>query len=525
MDFNRVKLIFHTVKYLRFKQIVYKFIYTIRDLFGNKEYNQQLKSNVEPIQWSNTIQKTTSYFGDFEFRFLNITKKFNNEIEWNIDEYGKLWTYNLNYFDFLNQSSIEKPKALILIKDYVAKIDELKDGLEPYPISLRGINWVKYLSKENIQEEEINKSLYNQYLRLLDNLEFHLLGNHLLENGFSLLFGSYYFKNDVFYFKAKKIIEYELKEQILLDGAHFELSPMYHQIILDRVLDCIFLLKNNKWKEHTEFLSFLKLKANEMMSWLNKITFKDDTIPMVNDSTFGISPSTSFLIKYGKSLGIFPIEVDLSGSGYRKSSNNLYEFFADVGQVGPSYQPGHAHADTFSFIFHSDKPIIVDPGISTYNMGEIRELERSTKYHNTVSINNDNSSTVWAGFRVANRAKVYIEKDNDNHIRASHDGYKVKRIKHTRSFELEAFNILINDFINTNKKSQAHFHFHPDCKFELDSSNNQVIVDNVAITFNGAIQIEQKPYLYAFGYNNRLQADKISVTFKNKLETKIKIKG
>ena len=257
MDFNRVKLIFHTVKYLRFKQIVYRVIYNISDLIGNKEYNQQLKSNVEPIQWSNTIQKTTSYFGDFEFRFLNITKKFNNEINWNIDEYGKLWTYNLNYFDFLNQSSIEKSKALILIKDYVAKIDELKDGLEPYPISLRGINWVKYLSKENIQKEEINKSLYNQYLRLLDNLEFHLLGNHLLENGFSLLFGSYYFKNDVFYFKAKKIIEYELKEQILLDGAHFELSPMYHQIILDRVLDCIFLLKNNKWKEHTEFLSFL----------------------------------------------------------------------------------------------------------------------------------------------------------------------------------------------------------------------------------------------------------------------------
>ena len=76
-----------------------------------------------------------------------------------------------------------------------------------------------------------------------------------------------------------------------------------------------------------------------------------------------------------------------------------------------------------------------------------------------------------------------------------------------------------------NKKAQAHFHFHPDCKLEVDSSNNQVIVDNVAITFNGAIQIEQKTYLYAFGYNNRLQAHKISVTFKNKLETKIKIKG
>ena len=384
MDFNNVKLIFHTVKHLKVKQINYRLFYTLRNKLINKSYKKDVKESLESLNWNDTIQKTSTYFGTLEFCFLNIRHKFEEKIDWNIDKYGKLWTYNLNYFDFLNQSSIEKPEALLLIKDYVAKIDELKDGLEPYPISLRGINWVKYLSKEKIQDKEINKSLYNQYLRLLDNLEFHLLGNHLLENGFSLLFGAYYFKNDIFYFKAKKIIEDELKEQILLDGAHFELSPMYHQIILDRILDCISLVKNSSWKDNLEFLSLLELKSKKMMSWLNEITFEDDTIPMVNDSTFGISPSTSSLIKYGENLGVFHQEVDLFDSGYRKFTRDLYQFFADVGQVGPLYQPGHAHADTFSFIFHSDKPIIVDPGISTYNMGEIRELERSTKYHNRV---------------------------------------------------------------------------------------------------------------------------------------------
>ena len=40
------------------------------------------------------------------------------------------------------------------------------------------------------------------------------------------------------------------------------------------------------------------------------------------------------------------------------------------------------------------------------------------------------------------------------------------------------------------------------------------MVDNIAITFDGTIELEQKAYLYAFGYKNRLQADKISVTFK-----------
>ena len=165
MDFNKIKNLFHTIKYLRFEQITYRVLYTIRRLFKNKKYNQQLKSNVEPIQWYNTIEKLTSYSGNLEFFFLNIRHNFEGTIDWNYDEYGKLWTYNMNYFDFLNQSDIVQSEALLLIKDYVKRLDELKDGLEPYPISLRCINWIKYLSKEKIQDQVINKSLYNQYLR------------------------------------------------------------------------------------------------------------------------------------------------------------------------------------------------------------------------------------------------------------------------------------------------------------------------------------------------------------------------
>jgi len=525
MDFNRIKLIFHSVKYLRFEQIAYRVFYALRKRFVNKEYTRNLDNTVTHLNWSNAIDKTTSYSGKLEFRFLNLTHKFEDKIDWNYDAYGKLWTYNLNYFDFLNQFSINPSEALLLMRDYVASTNELKDGLEPYPTSLRCINWIKYLSKENIQDKEINKSLYNQYYRLLDNLEYHLLGNHLLENGLSLLFGAYYFKDDTIYTKAKNIIEEELKEQIVSDGAHFELSPMYHQIILDRVLDCISLLKNNVWKENLELLSLLKLKASDMMSWLNEITFQNDTIPMVNDSADGIAPSTSSLIKYGESLKILSRSIELSDSGYRKFTGDLYELFTDVGEVGPTYQPGHAHADTFSFILHSMKPILVDPGVSTYNMGEIREEERSTRHHNTVTINNKNSSKVWAGFRVADRANVTIEKDNSSELVASHNGFKSKGIKHTRSFNVEMSKIYIKDYINKDCVAQAHFHFHPDCKLKVNSSKNQVTVDNITITFQGAIELECKTYLCAFGYNNRLKADKISVSFKNKLQTEIKIKN
>lgn len=523
MDFNRIKLLFNTVKYLKFKQIAYRVLYALRRKFVNKNYSYEIKESVKPLKWSSAIEKYTSYLGNFEFRFLNITHKFEDKIDWNYNEYGKLWTYNLNYFDFLNQSSIKQSEALILMKDYVERAEELKDGLEPYPISLRCINWIKYLSKKNIQDEAINTSLYNQYVRLLDNLEYHILGNHLLENGLSLLFGAYYFKDDALYLKAKNIIEDEIEEQILQDGAHFELSPMYHQIILDRVLDCVYLVKENAWKENLEFLNLMKLKATEMMSWLNEVTFKDGIIPMVNDSAFGIAPDTSSLLEYGENLKILPRKIQLSASGYRKFTNDSYELFTDVGEVGPTYQPGHSHADTLSFILQIDKPLIVDTGLSTYNMGDVREEERSTIYHNTVTINEENSSQVWSGFRVANRANVKIEKDEKKKLIASHNGYKNYGVTHTRSFTTNVSEILINDFINKDIEAQAHFHFYPGCKLEVNSLKNEVKVENITINFNGSNRLQKKAYQFAHGYNYKLHADKIIVTFKNSLETKIKI--
>ena len=350
MDFNRIKLLVNTVKYLKWKQISYRVLYALKKRFVNKDYAQECKGEVVPLEWFCTIKKQTSYLSDFKFLFLNIEHTFEGSIDWNYDEYGKLWTYNLNYFDFLNQASISQAEALILIKDYIARTNKLKDGLEPYPISLRCINWVKYISKEKIQDEVINKSLYNQYLRLLDSLEYHLLGNHLLENGLSLLFGAYYFKDDTIYTKAKNIIEDELKEQITSDGAHFELSPMYHQIILDRILDCISLINKNSWNKNSDLVSIMKHYATNMLSWLSEVTFRDDSIPMVNDSAYGIAPNTSSLVEYGKELNILPVKIQLSNSGYRKFTSDSYELFADVGEVGPTYQPGHAHADTFSFI-------------------------------------------------------------------------------------------------------------------------------------------------------------------------------
>ena len=262
MDKNRLIQFIYTVKYLKLKQVFYRLYYFFKKRVVKNHPTKRIPLNFTPIMWKNGIDNYTSFdSADLTFNLLNISHSFKKEINWNYNNHGKLWTYNLNYFDFLNQNNLVKEDALFLINDFIQKKDSVIDGNEPYPISLRCINWVKFLSKYKIQNSQIDNVLYNDFVFLTKNLEYHLLGNHLLENAFSLLFGSYYFQDLNLYRTSKKLIEKELAEQLLNDGAHFELSPMYHQILFFRLLDCINLIKLNKTWIVDDFVIFLEKKA------------------------------------------------------------------------------------------------------------------------------------------------------------------------------------------------------------------------------------------------------------------------
>ena len=68
----------------------------------------------------------------------------------------------------------------------------------------------------------LNQVIYTDTQRLKRSLEYHLMGNHLLENGFALLFGAMYLNDFILLNKAEKLIGEQLNEQILNDGGHFE---------------------------------------------------------------------------------------------------------------------------------------------------------------------------------------------------------------------------------------------------------------------------------------------------------------
>ncbi len=526
MDRSKLVLLFNTLKYLRFKQAFYRLYYLIKNKFFNQKYNKSISNDFSRITWKEFFLYQNSFLGNNIFLFLNIRHVFDDKIDWNYSNYGKLWTFNINYFDFLNQNNITIEEGIILIKDYIDSDKLLIEGKESYTISLRGINWVKFLTKHDVKDLSINQALYNHYQRLLYNQELHFLGNHYLENGFSLLFGAYYFQNEKLYKAAKKILKQELEEETLKDGAHFELSPMYHQTMLHRVLDCYNLVKLNDWKNH-ELEVYLEKKAIQMLSWLDKITFKNGNIPMVNDSAYGIAPTTTQLFGYAKSLDLSWDKAELSDSGYRKITNNNYELFLDVGHIGASYQPAHVHSDTFNFeLYFKEKPIIVDTGTSTYEKNALRQLQRSTESHNTVKIGNLNQSKVWSGFRVAERAKIVDLKEKDNIIEATHDGYKDLKILHTRKFTTKEKEIIIEDILSkdTNNTAKAYLHFYPGISISEEGDSIRLKEYNILIHFSEIpTNINVSEYDYALGFNKTVKAEVVEIDFDRILKTKISL--
>ncbi len=512
--------LYHTLKYLKSIQIYYRLYYILRDRWRRLSgfaYALSVPSKVSSLELLPSINSAVAVSGR-TMRFLNVTHTFENDMNWNLSKYGKLWTYNVNYFDFLHQHDMSKEEGLRLVYDFVEQSAHLNDGLEPFPISLRGINWIKFLTYFQIDDQKINNSLYAQYQILIDNLEYHLLGNHLLENGFSLLFGAYYFQDRNLHVKAKALLFQELQEQILDDGAHFELSPMYHQIMLFRLLDCINLLQNNPKEQDRDLLEFLRQQASAMLGWLKAITFQDGSIPLFNDSANSIAPASSELFAYAATLNLHVKERVLKRSGYRKFSNEYYECIVDVGNIGPDYIPGHAHADTFGFELHANgKPFIVDTGISTYETGARRREERATAAHNTVELNGCNQSEVWGAFRVAERAGITSLIEKDDTVVAIHDGYKKQyRALHQRKFIFHEKKMTIVDTILSDRSQQAvaRLHFHPSVTGDDIKKHIRLAQESESVL---------KEYAYAPEFNMHVKAKVLEIPFATKLEMSIEL--
>ena len=486
------------------------------------------------------VQKKISLLSEDTFYFLNKSASL-SKISWNGNDnaISKLWRYNQHYFDDLNATESLKRKKWheSLLNRWV---NENKVGIglgwDPYPTSLRIVNWIKWYFLGNVLSKKCIKSLAIQARWLSKRIEWHILGNHLFSNAKALVFAGLFFsskESENWLKKGLEIIEDEIDEQILDDGGHFERSPMYHAIFLEDILDLINIsrvyqgdikkLQVNKWIKTT----------NKMFEWLETVVHPDGENSFFNDTAIGNTPNLNELKRYAQRLNInynFTKHKKikcLQNSGYIRVTSKESVAIIDVAPIGPDYLPAHSHADTLSFeLSLFGQRLLVNSGISEYKTSPVRRYERSTEAHNTVVVNNLNSSEVWKGFRVARRAYPFDlkieELKNCLNISCAHDGYKRLFGKpiHRRSWKFLKRSLIINDNIEGPFQSAfAYFHFHPSVVIikkknilKIRMSNNRKVIFKIK---TGASVIRKSYYSPEFGKTYVTKCLKIALNNNN----------
>ena len=489
------------------------------------------------------------------FNFLEVMGDL-DYVGWDGVERQKLWRYNQHYFDDLNaKNACERSdwhRALML--NWVKKnFPGIGCGWDPYPTSLRIINWIKWSLAGNKLPKECIQSLAVQARWLEKRLEKHLMGNHLFANAKALIFAGLFFEGE----EAKRwlrcglrISSREINEQILDDGSQFELSTMYQALVLEDLLD-LFNIEScflrEMMKEGEEQVITLRSWIPKMVSWLRGMSHPDGEISFFNDSAIGVAPPVSELINYAKRLGFdvtsahpfnqnpkanlnesFFKVLHLKNSGYIRVESDDAVTLLDVAKIGADYLPGHGHADTLSFeLSLFGRRLLVNSGTSCYESGKDRLRQRGTAAHNTVIVNGKDSSEVWDSFRVARRAYPFglMMEFVDRRclkIQCTHDGYR--RLKgnylHKRKWLFGEQTLVIEDEVLGNPISaEARFHLHPQALTLINPglSFGDIILEGERKIFwsveEGIPRIELTSYHPRFGVSQKNQC--IIINLKN----------
>lgn len=521
----------HTVRYLKLQQIVGRVWFRLARPRPDERPAPPVR--LMPGTFSSPASRQASLVDAETFCFLNHCGSLaalgwnDTGSEANAHLPTKLWRYNQHYFDDLNAVDAEQREDWhrSLLQCWVLENPPgVGIGWEPYPTSLRIVNWVKWQSCGFRIPDSCVQSLAVQARWLMRRLERHILGNHLFANAKALVFAGCFFSGDeasTWLEQGLGIILKELPEQVLPDGGNFERSPMYHAIFLEDLLDLINLAQAYPEVLPTTAEANWRKVALQMQVWMHSMTHPDGEFALFNDAAMGIAPSPRELTAYAKRLCLKDYQLPLDkiqhfrNSGYIRLASTQAVGFLDVAPVGPDYLPGHAHADTLSFEWSLfGYRVVTNGGTSEYGTGLIRQLERETASHSTVTVNGENSSEVWGGFRVARRAYP-LDLSIDQNVECvtvccSHTGYRRLRGKpvHRREWQLTESNLKVTDTVSGSiEYAVARFHLHPDIEVVQFKSSCWTLVlpsGQLVQVFveHGAPKLEESYYAAEFGKRN-----------------------
>ena len=424
------------------------------------------------------------------FTFLNRTLEL-KKVDWNRRYESHLWNYQLHYFGYSlwcarallargDERAMRRCQALIESWIEGARIGR-SDGWDAYPVSLRVVNWIyAYALVAGRYDDHRflarwSASIHRQLDFLSRHIEYHLLANHVIKNAKALVIGGLFFADDPrgarWLAAGERLLWQEFNEQVLGDGGHYERAPMYHASALADFLECFALLR----ALGAQCSANIEAKLRAMARFLAAMTYADGTLALFNDSANAEEARPLPILAAaericGGDLRAYPRSFPETGYYLWNSRDGAERIVVDAGPPAVWYNPAHAHCDLLSYeLWLGGRPFVVDSGVHGYGGDRFREYVRSTRAHNTVSLDGREQSEVWGTFRMARSAELLSAEARDDgrtwEFRGAYRPYHAARLSHERHVRREANgDWVITDTVRGGAAERAlsFVHLHPE---------------------------------------------------------------
>ena len=416
-------------------------------------------------------------------------------------------------------------------------------------VSIRAVNWIWgyyfFHNSKNLSKEfkiKFAKNLFLHGRHITNNLEYRAYNNHYLSCMVSLTYLGIFFRESEdgkkWLEKGINALKEEMKSQVYPDGVDFEVAMCYHRLVTELFISATVLCNKNG----IEFPEWFMNRLEKMIEFISYYTKPDGSAPLIGDnddgrlhilSSYGNWDNNdhrylasvvaclfnrpdliinfdfdeeafwllggdieklSKLSKFKRKLGSKSFE----DSGFYIIRHDDLHMILDCVSPDPNAFQGHKHNSALNFeLFAYDKSFIVDPGSYVYTADKyMRNLFRSTKYHNVVEVDGEEQNYYNKNeiFNMGDDAEVHVSEfkitDQYDYIDAEHHGYKRidNPIIHQREVffdKNDGFWVIKDSLKGEGKHSfDLNFHFAP-MELEFYKKEDHIAKTNV----NGANMI------------------------------------
>lgn len=320
------------------------------------------------------VERRAADYARGRFVYLNREADFSAGPRWADPGASPLWLYQLQYFGWAADLARtgRAGVAARLIASWRAEYERKWDtwAWHPYPTSMRLANLCAAAACSGgfaALGDGVDRLAAAHAAYLLRHVERDVRGNHVLENARGLLWAAKSFRGGVAgecERVARALYEREIPEQVNADGGHFEMSPMYHCIVMKGLLEVRALLGGADPLVRTHVEPALR----RMGAFLAGILCPDGDVPLLGDSARNFGPPPAALLAQAGSPAPAPGPVrSYPDTGLHVFDRDGIWAVLDAGPTCPDYLPAHGQADTLTMEVWVDGACLVgDPGVHDY---------------------------------------------------------------------------------------------------------------------------------------------------------------